>query len=841
MITGRLGTLVSLLTAGALLLVPLPAADAATGEADPVPQVAPATPPPTNVRISEVTADSVTVAWDAPTWSDPGALSTCVAAFTEVATGVQRGTASVGRGYLSATLSYLTPDTEYSVVLTCWAGSEQRTRGPLTVRTLTAPAPGSPTDVRVSMVTGTSADLTWTAPDPVPGQLAFTAYEVAYRLVGEPSWTTDPGVPGTQLPLTSLAPEREYEVTVTTVAGATRSEPSTLLRFVTPAGGPGTPMNVTFENLTSSSVTLTWIAPDGPLSGYLVQYRESTSTTWVSLPLDDPSATSATVEGLRPTTTYVVRIFARAAGLLSGWAALKVETLVWTPGVPTDLRVTAVTADSISIEFRAPTSGAPVARYAITPGFVPPTFPVAAGALEAASEARPEAEVAAPTPAGQAGVLLNATITGLIADEAYRIDVQGVTADGVYGPAASVEARTGTLPPSMPLPPSFGPATTSTAEVHWSPTWVQGALPPTGYELQFRAAGTAGWTTRSTVATSLTVDGLAPGTRYEARVRAVNGSQTSPYTQVMIGWTLPEAPVAVRAEDVSQTGAVLVWDDRPSGEAVAHHRVAYRELGAPFWHEVAMGAATRCPLTGLAPGTTYETRVRTWTRYTGSDWSATVELTTLPGTPPPPVDPTERYVRRVYRDLFGREPDRSGVAYWTGLLTTGTPRVAVANSITASDEYRGRLIQSSYREFLGREAEPGGLAFWLEQMRRGRTIDQMEAGFLSSDEYFANAGGRASTWVQHLYLHVLHRSASPTEVAYWVDQQSLHGRFGVSEGFLLSSERLTTVINGFYVDLLGRSIDPSGRQAWVEAIQHGARLEQIIGSIVASEEYMAKV
>jgi len=37
-----------------------------------------------------------------------------------------------------------------------------------------------------------------------------------------------------------------------------------------------------------------------------------------------------------------------------------------------------------------------------------------------------------------------------------------------------------------------------------------------------------------------------------------------------------------------------------------------------------------------------------------------------------------------------------------------------------------------------------------------------------------------------------------------------------------------------------RSIDPSGRVTWVTNIQRGARVEQIIGGIVASEEYFNK-
>lgn len=67
-----------------------------------------------------------------------------------------------------------------------------------------------------------------------------------------------------------------------------------------------------------------------------------------------------------------------------------------------------------------------------------------------------------------------------------------------------------------------------------------------------------------------------------------------------------------------------------------------------------------------------------------------------------------------------------------------------------------------------------------------------------------------------------------------------YSRETVALGFLLSTERLTTVVDGYYLHLLGRSIDPSGRGTGGIAIQQGARTEQIIGGIVSSDEYFAR-
>ena len=202
----------------------------------------------------------------------------------------------------------------------------------------------------------------------------------------------------------------------------------------------------------------------------------------------------------------------------------------------------------------------------------------------------------------------------------------------------------------------------------------------------------------------------------------------------------------------------------------------------------------------------------------------------------------QQYVIRVYGDLFGRVPDPQGLETWTTALRAGAPRVAVAHAITGSTEFRSGLIRSSYLNFLSRGPEPAGLSFWLGEMGRGMTIQQMEGGFLASLEYYSRSGANDAEWVRRLYLDVLGRGADPAEVAYWVSRVDAPGvgRHGVAMGFLLSTERLTTVVDGEYQHLLGRRIDPSGRQTWVGLIQGGVRLEDVIGGIIASEEYFAR-
>ncbi|WP_217614373.1 DUF4214 domain-containing protein [Cellulomonas sp. GbtcB1] len=226
---------------------------------------------------------------------------------------------------------------------------------------------------------------------------------------------------------------------------------------------------------------------------------------------------------------------------------------------------------------------------------------------------------------------------------------------------------------------------------------------------------------------------------------------------------------------------------------------------------------------------------------------AAITTTSVAGTARVTVGPSaeasqiQRYVTKVYQDLFLRAPDPTGLTSWTRNLLAGQPRVAVANAITGSDEYRSRLIAGAYQTYLGRSPDPAGAASWLRAMQTGSTVQSIEGGFIASAEYYQRAGGSNSAWVARLYQHVLNRNPSAAEITGWTRQLAQgKSRTSVAMGFLLSSEHLTTVVDGYYVDLLDRHIDAVGQASWVSQIQRGGRVEAIIGGIIASQEYFSK-
>jgi type VII secretion-associated serine protease mycosin len=299
--------------------------------------------------------------------------------------------------------------------------------------------------------------------------------------------------------------------------------------------------------------------------------------------------------------------------------------------------------------------------------------------------------------------------------------------------------------------------------------------------------------------------------------------------QSVRGGALPAAPDAPAAP-VARPGngsATVSWS-RPAAHLSPITR--YTVTARPGGRTATTSGATAAIVTGLTNGVSYTFTV-TATNAHGTSAASSASAAVRPD------DPITRYVIRVYQDLLDRSPDARGLASWTASLEHGTPYGQVANAITNSSEFRGGLIRDAYAHYLGRNPDPDGMRHWLQAMATGMHIEQMEDGFIASPEFYAKAGS-ARAWVAHLYQTVLNRSPSSAEVDGWVAQlRAGKSRTFIANGFLLSTEHLTTVVNGYYQQLLRRNIDPSGARSWVSAIQRGARDEQIIAGIVASREY----
>lgn len=90
----------------------------------------------------------------------------------------------------------------------------------------------------------------------------------------------------------------------------------------------------------------------------------------------------------------------------------------------------------------------------------------------------------------------------------------------------------------------------------------------------------------------------------------------------------------------------------------------------------------------------------------------------------------EPIIRRCYREILGREPDRDGLNNYTrAMRDRGWTENDLCVDLRRSDEARDRtftlVITRAYRDLLSREPDRDGLALYLGHMRRGWTEQQV--------------------------------------------------------------------------------------------------------------------
>jgi hypothetical protein len=99
------------------------------------------------------------------------------------------------------------------------------------------------------------------------------------------------------------------------------------------------------------------------------------------------------------------------------------------------------------------------------------------------------------------------------------------------------------------------------------------------------------------------------------------------------------------------------------------------------------------------------------------------------------------WVRTLYRDILGRDPDQAGWDAWSQALDRGATRTTIALAIYQAPESRAKRVTELYRALLGRAPDADGLAFWTDVLRNGRDID-LAVGLASSPEYEQRTAAR---------------------------------------------------------------------------------------------------
>jgi hypothetical protein len=264
--------------------------------------------------------------------------------------------------------------------------------------------------------------------------------------------------------------------------------------------------------------------------------------------------------------------------------------------------------------------------------------------------------------------------SGRAAGTTYWYRVKAVTATDSSAWSNVASATTPAATPTAPAAPS-ALAATAASDTRVDLSWTDNAADETGYVVE-RATSSA-FTSPAAIslpagATSYADTGRSASTTYWYRVRAVNGTATSAWSNTASATTqappatAPAAPSALSATAASQTAIDLAWTDNASNES---GYVVERSTSSAFTSATATSlpaGATSHQDTGLTAGTTYWYRVRAVNGALTSAWSNTASATTQSTTTTPPPAPT--YASTVAAD--------NPVSHW---------RLGEAAGLTAAD------------------------------------------------------------------------------------------------------------------------------------------------------------
>ncbi len=215
---------------------------------------------------------------------------------------------------------------------------------------------------------------------------------------------------------------------------------------------------------------------------------------------------------------------------------------------------------------------------------------------------------------------------GLLENRKYIYRVRAYNDAGYSSYSNEAEAVTASVPSA---PTNLRAETISNREIKL--TWTDRSDNEEGFRIERKKVGESFReinTVRANV-TSYSDTGLEENTRYVYRVRAYNIAGNSSYSNEAeaITATVPDAPINLRAEAVSEERINLSWIDR-SGDETGFRIERITGAGSFRLLTVVPANTTTYADRGLQPGTTYRYRVQAFNEYGNSDFSNITSATT---------------------------------------------------------------------------------------------------------------------------------------------------------------------------------------------------------------------
>jgi hypothetical protein len=479
-------------------------------------QALPTCAPPTGLASSNITTTSASVSWSAVSGASNYRVEyklSSASTWTVLTTSTTSTTANITG--LSASTLY-----DWQVRANCSGIDGNYTQAQFT--TLAPPPCVPPTGLASSNINTNSASVSWSV---VSGA---SNYRVEYKLSSASTWTVlTTSTTSTSANITGLSAGTNYDWRVRANCSGTDGNYAQA-QFTTQAtSGCAAPSGLLSSNIATTSATLSW-SPVGGASNYRVQYKLSTSSSWLTL-VSSTTSTSANITGLTASRTYDWRVRANCSGTNGSYATAQFATLgSISCAAPSGLASSNITTNSATVNWSA-VNGA--SNYSIEYKLnTTSTWTVLSASTTSTS----------------------ANITGLTASSLYdwRVRANCSGTNGNYSQAQFTTLAAPTCAAPTGLASSNIAATTAT--VSWNA--VSGAV---NYSVDIKVSSSSTWTTLSSsfTTTSANVTGLVAATVYDWRVRTNCSSLSSVYSQSQFT-TIASGNACPGSFDVSTNGTI---------------------------------------------------------------------------------------------------------------------------------------------------------------------------------------------------------------------------------------------------------------------------------------------
>jgi hypothetical protein len=206
------------------------------------------------------------------------------------------------------------------------------------------------------------------------------------------------------------------------------------------------------------------------------------------------------------------------------------------------------------------------------------------------------------------------------------------------------------------------------------------------------------------------------------------------------------------------------------------------------------------------------------------------------------------WLRALYQDVLNRPITPAEAVNDLNQMAAGTTQAQIAQNVITSNEARTVVINGWFNKYLGRAPTSTELQNDLTALSAGSTYASVQVGIISSNEFYARAGGTMSTYIQAVYLDLLGRAASQSDINGY--NGATNPRVYVPTLVLGATEYQQYEIDTWYLHYLRRFSEtlsdgsrvvptgtPFGGTAQLNMIKAGANEEAVIQSIVLSAEY----